>query len=131
MPNSKPFIPKSLRPGSRIGIAAPAGPFNPDKFSAGIKILEDHGFEPFIPFQLTTRKGYLAGGDIHRAEVIQRRLRDSVGDMSHWNEFDYVIVNDDFDKAVNDLGQTLGNEGAAFASSRPELAPLLENLLGS
>src|ERR1700736_1209570 len=36
-------------------------------------------------------------------EVIARRLRDAVGDMSHWNDFDYVIVNNDFDKAVNDM----------------------------
>src|ERR1700736_1585583 len=36
-------------------------------------------------------------------EVIARRLRDAVGDMSHWNEFDYVIINNDFDKAVNDM----------------------------
>ena len=76
MPNLKPLIPKSLRPGSRIGIAAPAGHFNPDKFVAGIKVLEDHGFEPFIPSRLITRKGYLAGGDIHRAEVIQRLFAD-------------------------------------------------------
>ncbi len=73
----------------------------------------------------------LRGRSTDSAEVIQRRLRDSVGDMSHWNEFDYVIVNDDFDKAVNDLSQVLSGEGAAYASSRPELAPLLDNLLGS
>ncbi|MGH8199552.1 MAG: guanylate kinase, partial [Steroidobacteraceae bacterium] len=29
-------------------------------------------------------------------EVISRRLRDAVSDMSHWREFDYVVVNDDF-----------------------------------
>ena len=30
-------------------------------------------------------------------EVIERRLRDAVADMSHYAEFDYVIVNDDFE----------------------------------
>ena len=29
--------------------------------------------------------------------AIARRLRDAVGDMSHWKEFDYVVVNDDFE----------------------------------
>src|SRR6267142_2312091 len=28
--------------------------------------------------------------------VIARRLRDAATDMSHWAEFDYVVVNDDF-----------------------------------
>src|SRR5262245_27004873 len=36
-------------------------------------------------------------------EVIARRLRDSIADMSHWNEFDFVIVNDDFERATGDL----------------------------
>lgn len=35
--------------------------------------------------------------------VIERRLRDSLADLSHWDEFDYVVVNDDLDTAVNDL----------------------------
>lgn len=64
-------------PGSRIGIAAPAGHFNHDKFNTGIKVLEDFGFDVFIPSRLTSRKGYLAGSDRHRAEMIQRLFADS------------------------------------------------------
>ena len=44
-------------------------------------------------------------------EVIARRLRDAVGDMSHWNEFDYVVVNDDFDRAVGDLVSIVEGRG--------------------
>lgn len=36
-------------------------------------------------------------------EVIARRLRDSISDMSHWDEFTYVIVNDDLERAVAEL----------------------------
>ncbi len=43
----------------------------------------------------------------HRAqdsdEVIARRLRDAVAEMSHYREFDYLVVNDDFEAAVEDL----------------------------
>lgn len=35
--------------------------------------------------------------------VIARRLADAIGDISHWNEFDYVIINDDLRKAVLEL----------------------------
>jgi guanylate kinase len=35
--------------------------------------------------------------------VIARRLRDAVSDMGHWNEFDYVIINDELDRAVDEL----------------------------
>jgi guanylate kinase len=60
--------------------------------------------------------------------VIARRLRDSIADMSHYSEFDTVIVNDEFEKAVGQLLQVLrGSDG--FAGSRPELRPLLTELL--
>ncbi|MEL7536858.1 MAG: guanylate kinase [Pseudomonadota bacterium] len=43
------------------------------------------------------------------AAVIERRLRDSLSDLSHWDEFDYVVVNDDLDTAVAELeGIALG-----------------------
>ncbi len=35
--------------------------------------------------------------------VIERRLRDALGDMSHWNEFDYCIINDELEVAVAEL----------------------------
>jgi guanylate kinase len=62
-------------------------------------------------------------------EVIARRLRDAVGDMSHWNEFDYVVVNDDFDKAVNDLAGIVEGRGEHLNAHRPELQGLLADLL--
>ncbi|MEO0996487.1 MAG: guanylate kinase [Pseudomonadota bacterium] len=37
------------------------------------------------------------------AAVIERRLRDSLADLSHWAEFDYVVVNDDLRTAVAEL----------------------------
>ncbi len=36
-------------------------------------------------------------------EVIQRRFSDAVTDMSHYTEYDYVVINDDFDEALTDL----------------------------
>jgi guanylate kinase len=62
-------------------------------------------------------------------EVIARRLRDAVGDMSHWNEFDYVVVNDDFDKAVNDLAGIIEGHGEPLSAHRPQLQGLLTGLL--
>jgi guanylate kinase len=55
------------------------------------------------------------------AEVIERRLRDAVSDMSHWDEFDYVIINDDLDDAVRDIEAVLAGDGDANATSNPEL----------
>lgn len=62
-------------------------------------------------------------------EVIARRLRDAVSDMSHWNEFSYVVVNDDFDKAVADLGSIVDSRAEGLRAPRPALEPLLADLL--
>jgi guanylate kinase len=63
-------------------------------------------------------------------EVIARRLRDAVGDMSHWSEFDYVVVNDDFERAVTDLGRIVDGDGEDLAANRKSLKPLLSELVG-
>ena len=63
------------------------------------------------------------------AEVIARRLRDAVGDMSHWSEFDYVVVNDDFERATGDLGRIVTGSGEDLRAQRTGLRPLVDALL--
>lgn len=62
-------------------------------------------------------------------EVIERRLRDAVDDMSHYDEFDSVVVNDVFDRAVDDLCAIVNGGEAAFRPDRPALQPVIRNLL--
>jgi guanylate kinase len=62
-------------------------------------------------------------------EVIARRLRDSIADMSHYVEFDRVIVNDDFETAVRQLLEILAGE-PGYEANRPGLKALLADLLG-
>jgi guanylate kinase len=71
----------------------------------------------------------LAGRATDSREVIARRLADSVADMSHYREFDYVVVNDDFDRALSDLERIVAGCGNDLRSDRPQLAPLIESLL--
>jgi len=63
------------------------------------------------------------------AEIIARRLADAATDMSHYREFDYVVVNDDFAQAVADLKRIITGQGDELRSDRPQLAPLLAELL--
>lgn len=37
------------------------------------------------------------------AEVIQRRMTKAVSEMSHYHEYDFVIINDDFDAALTQM----------------------------
>jgi guanylate kinase len=54
-------------------------------------------------------------------DVIARRLRDALSDMSHWDEFDYVVINDDLDNAVADLEAVLAGQGEHLATSNEAL----------
>src|ERR1700756_2230554 len=63
------------------------------------------------------------------AEVIRRRLSDAAGDMSHYDEFDYVVVNDDFDRAAGDLKRIIEGKGEDLRRGRQGLEPLLAELL--
>src|SRR6187431_2346131 len=62
-------------------------------------------------------------------QVIERRLRDAVADMSHYAEFDRVIVNDEFETAVAQLLAILRGGGTEYDAKRPALKPLLADLL--
>jgi guanylate kinase len=73
----------------------------------------------------------LRGRSTDSDQVIQRRLRDADNDLSHWNEFDYVVVNDDFDQALEDLQAIVDNRGGRLESTRAEVAQFAAQLAGN
>ena len=82
-----------------------------------------------LPPSRQTLSERLARRATDTAEVIRRRLSDAAGDMSHYGEFDYVVVNDTFAHAVTELVRIIEGKGEDLRSGRPELKPLLKQLL--
>jgi guanylate kinase len=70
----------------------------------------------------------LRGRGTDAEEVIQRRLRDAASDMTHWREFDHVVVNDDFGRALADLQAIVAGQGAGTRRDRAGLAELAAGL---
>ncbi len=62
-------------------------------------------------------------------EVIERRLRDALSDMAHWEEFDYVVINDNLDQAVADLEAVLEGGGDTLATSNEALRTAVAGVL--
>jgi guanylate kinase len=62
-------------------------------------------------------------------EVIQRRLRDAAKDLGHWAEFDYVVINDRFEQALEDLQAIVAGRGGNLLAGRPEAAQFAAKLL--
>ena len=66
----------------------------------------------------------LRGRGTDAEDVIQRRLRDAASDMTHWREFDHVVVNDDFEQALAELRAIVAGQGEGSRCDRPGLAEL-------
>jgi guanylate kinase len=73
----------------------------------------------------------LKGRSTDSAAVIERRLTDAAADLSHWTEFDYVVINDEFEQAVSDLVAIVQERGQALSAARPALAGFVAGLLQS
>lgn len=74
--DKKSTKPPRLKPGDTIGIVAPAGPFDPEKFMKGKTVLESMGFYTFHDDGIYRQHGFLAGTDIQRADQVNRLFAD-------------------------------------------------------
>lgn len=63
------------------------------------------------------------------AQIIARRMKDAVTEMSHYPEFDYLVVNDDFSVALNALKSIVIANRLKQARQSAVLQSLLTNLL--
>ena len=71
----------------------------------------------------------LRGRKTDSEAVIDRRLRDALSDMAHWDEFDYCIINDDLDEAVDRLEAIFAGDGEASHRENADLRRRIENIL--
>lgn len=66
-----------------------------------------------------------------RPEVIEKRLEKAVNEMSHFNEFDYLIINDNFDKAKDEFQAIITNLSLKQSLQKEKYAELIKQLLYS
>ncbi|MDR8525485.1 guanylate kinase [Shewanella fidelis] len=71
----------------------------------------------------------LTGRGQDSAEVIAGRMAQAVSEMSHYNEYDFVIVNDDFDKALADLLAIIRSQRLTSASQIHTQNDMIKDLL--
>jgi guanylate kinase len=61
--------------------------------------------------------------------VIERRLHDAQGDMSHWDEFDYCIINDELELAVAELEAVFAGKNEKNHCDNPALQHNIRRIL--
>ena len=82
-----------------------------------------------LPPSVAELKRRLTGRGTDSAEVIERRYQDALGDMSHWHEFDFAVINDDLNVAHAELERIVSGEGAANDTSNPLLVRRINAIL--
>ncbi len=60
-------------------------------------------------------------------EVIAKRMARAVAEMSHYAEYDYLIVNDDFDTALSDLKNIIRAERLRMSRQKQRHGALITN----
>ena len=73
----------------------------------------------------------LIGRGQDSAETIAKRMAEAVSEMSHYNEFDYVIINDDFQQALKELKAILLAERLSLGSQQIRHQRLITDLLNN
>lgn len=61
--------------------------------------------------------------------TIERRMRDAVSEMSHYDEYDYLIINDAFDRALAELQAIFTAQRTRVHYQKDKNAELLQDLL--
>lgn len=84
-----------------------------------------------LPPSAATLEARLRGRGKDNEQVIHRRMRDAVREMSHYSEYDYLIVNDDFNRALDDLRGIVQAQRCRRERQQVELAGLLTELLAA
>ncbi|MGD8925894.1 MAG: guanylate kinase [Thioalkalispiraceae bacterium] len=71
----------------------------------------------------------LRGRGTDSDEIIARRMRDAINEMEHYGEYDYILVNDDFETALAELKAIVTSERLKLPRQQDHLASLLAQLL--
>ncbi len=83
-----------------------------------------------LPPSIEALRSRLHGRGQDSAETIQRRMRDAKNEMSHYPEYDYLIINDDFATALDDLASIFRSERLKQAQQCQQHRALFNALVG-
>lgn len=83
-----------------------------------------------LPPSLGALEGRLHGRGLDEPAVIRRRLEEARNEMQAWKDFDFVVVNDDFDQACDELSAIVTAWCLRIARQKKAQQGLIEQLLG-
>jgi guanylate kinase len=82
-----------------------------------------------LPPSKAALESRLQGRGQDSEEIIARRMKDAESEMSHYGEFDHIVLNDNFDQALSELTALVVGEGDFHPIDEDNLKRLIEELL--
>ncbi|MCG7532974.1 guanylate kinase [Psychrobium sp. MM17-31] len=82
-----------------------------------------------MPPSRTELERRLVGRGTDSDEVIASRMQQAVSEMSHYDEYDYLIINDDFEQALVDFSAIINGNRLARAQQSLKHSDMLKDLL--
>ena len=61
--------------------------------------------------------------------IIQRRMRDAQAEISHWDEFDFLIINEEFEQALSELHSIIRSGKPGRPDNQQQYGEILAELL--
>ncbi|WP_428087094.1 guanylate kinase [Candidatus Thioglobus sp.] len=80
------------------------------------------------PSQLALRERLTDRGQDDKS-IIDRRMQDAVSEMQHYDEFNYLVINDDFNLALDDLSTIIQAQRLLLSAQSLKYQPLLKTLI--
>ena len=84
-----------------------------------------------VPLSLEALRQRLIGRGQDSDSVIQRRMRDAQAEISHWGEFDFLVINDNFDEALSELHSIVRSGKLLSPYDKQQYGEILAELLGT
>ncbi len=82
-----------------------------------------------LPPSISALKERLTDRGQDDQSIIDRRMQDAVSEMQHFDEFDYLVINDDFNIALNDLSTIVYSQRLNLAQQTQQHQDLLKQLI--
>ena len=93
------------------------------------KLMSDSKSIYILPPSIETLRERLQGREQDSDDVIESRMREAVSEMTHYAEFDYIVINDDFDQACEQLAAIFVSNRMLLERQQQTHAALLAGLL--
>lgn len=79
-----------------------------------------------VPPSIDALRERLSSRGQDSSEIIERRMADALSEMSHYDEYDYIVVNDLFEQGVDDLEAVMQVQHLTLKRQKDSIPPQLK-----